>query len=163
MQINHNSSIAKTNYFLVFIPRIDTIYLIELMYSGISYSLRSTQSWGQSRQHEGSTDARFSPMLLCWDSGHISSSRFRRWGHCTDRHWWWSKGISFLKGPLQPLKNVRFLEQAQKTFESAVFDGVPGPLHWARHTWQCPCFSQVPETTIEAKLRALQGCNTKMN
>ena len=40
---------------------------------------------------------------------------------------------------------------------SAVFDDVIGPPRLVRHTWRCPCFPAVPETTHETETRELLG------
>ena len=64
-----------------------------------------------------------------------------------------------------------FSTNAQSRFASVVVGGVLGPPRLARHTYQCPCISVVPEATHEASQgpekgavsaqKALQGFETE--
>ena len=50
-----------------------------------------------------------------------------------------------------------FLQTQQSRFASILLDGVLGPTHLARHTWQRYCISLVPESTHEASWGPLKG------
>ena len=51
------------------------------------------------------------------------------------------------------LKSV-FLDMTFSMLGSVVFNDVLGTPHQAKHTYQCPCISEVPEARHEARLRA---------
>ena len=65
--------------------------------------------------------------------------------------------VDFLGQNLGSVKKSAFSTNTKSRFASAVFDGVLGTPHLARHTWQCPCISVAPEAMHKASQVPLKG------
>ena len=68
-----------------------------------------------------------------------------------------NKFISIILSQSQSKENSEFSTNVQSKFALAVIDGVLGPSHPVRHTWQRPWFSAIMVETHEAIWVALKG------